>query len=415
MSRVASFAFFISMMIGVLVGLHYYFWARLVRDAAWPQPWRTVATAAVVVLAVTIPLAFFLTRALGSPWREMIAWPAFIWMGVMFLLFVLLVGADLMRLGGYVVTYFMPDTSGSVDPARRLFMARAIAGGAAAGALGLSAVAVRGALGSPAVIRLSVGLPRLPASLDGFRIVQITDLHVSSTTGRSYVAEVVARTNELNPDLIAITGDLVDGSVGELRHDTAPLNELVARHGVYFVTGNHEYYSGVADWLGELERLGIRVLRNERVSIGNGAASFDLAGVDDIRATGMHPGHGPDLARAVAGRDASRELVLLAHQPREIFKAAEHGVGLQLSGHTHGGQIWPFGYLVALTQPYLVGLHRHQGTQIYVSRGTGTWGPPMRLGPRNELTLIELKSVPVSTADSSGDEHFAGGTNPIKV
>jgi predicted MPP superfamily phosphohydrolase len=173
----------------------------------------------------------------------------------------------------------------------------------------------------------------------------------------------------------------------------APLAGLKSRQGVYFVTGNHEYYAGVNEWLAHLPTLGVRVLRNERVAVGDGTHTFDLAGVDDWSARGM-PGHGPDLARAVEGRDAARELVLLAHQPRAIHEAAKHGVGLQLSGHTHGGQIWPWNFAVKLQQPYVAGLARHnKDTQLYVSRGTGYWGPPMRLGAPAEITRIRLRAA----------------------
>jgi hypothetical protein len=284
------------------------------------------------------------------------------------------------------------------DPARRLALARIVAGSSTVGAFGLGAIGIRSALGPPDLRQVSVGLSRLPPALSGFRIVLISDLHVGPTIGRQYVEQVVERVNATTPDLIAVTGDLVDGGVGELESDIAPIADLTARHGVYFVTGNHEYYAGVTHWLHALERLGLRILRNERVSIGDGDASFDLAGVDDYRAAGMAPGHGPDLAKAVDGRDPNRELILLAHQPAEIYNATDHGVGLQLSGHTHGGQIWPFTFLVRLSQPYLAGLYRHGVSQIYVSCGTGYWGPPMRLGTSSEITEIQLLSGQATTA-----------------
>jgi predicted MPP superfamily phosphohydrolase len=206
--------------------------------------------------------------------------------------------------------------------------------------------------------------------------------------GKSWLTRIVEQVNALEPDAVVITGDLVDGSVRRLREHVAPLSELRAKHGVYFVTGNHEYYSGVDAWLTELTRLGVRTLRNERVAIGDHDASFDLAGVDDWRAFGR--GHGRDLARAVAGRDARRELVLLAHQPKQAREAAHHGVGLQLSGHTHGGQIFPWNLFVRLEQPFVAGLARLGDTQIYVSRGTGYWGPPMRVAAPAEITLLTL-------------------------
>jgi predicted MPP superfamily phosphohydrolase len=231
----------------------------------------------------------------------------------------------------------------------------------------------------------------LPAGSHGTTIVQLTDLHVGPTIGRAFIEDIVRRTNALAPDIVAITGDLVDGSVEALGEAVAPLGDLRARHGVFFVTGNHEYFSGVTPWLAALERLGIKVLANERVSIG-GAEGFDLAGIHDQSGARFDPAHGSDPAAALAGRDPAREVVLLAHQPKSVTAAARLGVGLQLSGHTHGGQLWPFGLLVQLQQPFIHGLHRVGETQIYVSPGTGYWGPPMRLGTRAEITRIRLLS-----------------------
>src|SRR5581483_11800399 len=271
------------------------------------------------------------------------------------------------------------------DPERRVMMARLFGGAVAAVAVGLGALARD----------FEVTLDRLPRALDGTVIVQLTDVHVGPTIGRDFIEDLVAKSNALEPDLVCITGDLVDGSVARLREHVAPLAKLKAKRGVFFVTGNHEYYSGVSQWIDELGRLGVRVLRNQRVTIGEGADAFDLAGIDDHSSVDAAPGHGPDLARALDGRDPSRECILLAHQPRAIHEAARLDVGLQLSGHTHGGQIWPWNYLVRLQQPYIVGFAREGRTQLYVSPGTGYWGPPMRLGSHGEITKIVLRS-PVS-------------------
>jgi predicted MPP superfamily phosphohydrolase len=279
-----------------------------------------------------------------------------------------------------------------VDASRRTATARLTAATVMSLSGGLAAVGLRAARGPIAVRRVDVSLARLPTVHDGFRLVQLSDIHVGSTIGRAFVEDVVRRANELGPDLVAITGDLVDGSVADLAEAVAPLAGLRARHGVYFVTGNHEYYSGAEAWIAELPRLGIRVLRNERVSIGAGAEAFDLAGIDDHSAErfGGMP-HDAAIARALGDRDPTREVVLLAHQPRSFAEAARLGVGLQLSGHTHGGQIWPFGVIVQLSQPFLAGLHRQGASQIYVSRGTGYWGPPMRLGAPAEITELVLR------------------------
>jgi predicted MPP superfamily phosphohydrolase len=170
-----------------------------------------------------------------------------------------------------------------------------------------------------------------------------------------------------------------------------PLRNLRAPHGVFFVTGNHEYISGVEEWVTFLPSLGIRVLENERVTIGEGDDAFELAGVYDFSAARFRSRRVPDLAGALRGWTGDTALVLLAHQPKHAREAAARGVGLVLSGHTHGGQIWPFSYLVRLDQPYIAGLHRERETQVYVSEGTGYWGPPMRLGTRGEITRVVLQ------------------------
>jgi predicted MPP superfamily phosphohydrolase len=199
--------------------------------------------------------------------------------------------------------------------------------------------------------------------------------------------------NEQRPDVVAIVGDLVDDGVDELREDVAPLADLVSEQGVYFVTGNHEYFTETQAWLRHLPTLGVQVLRNERVPIVRGSASFDLAGIDDrtAAASGL-AGHGADLDAALDGRDDATPVVLLAHQPFMVDQAARAGVDLQLSGHTHGGQLWPFDYAIRLDQPAVEGLSRHGDTQLYVSAGAGFWGPPMRIGARPEVTVVELRA-----------------------
>jgi len=241
-----------------------------------------------------------------------------------------------------------------------------------------------------------VRLERLPRALSGLSIAQLSDLHVGNALGERQVARAVELTNRLRPDLVAITGDLVDGDVDELRAATGHLARLKARYGVFFVTGNHEYYqrSAYRDWLDELRRYGIHSLENERVQVGDagpGGASIDLAGVNDWSAPTRHR---MDLPAALAGRDPERSLVLLAHQPREFGDSVRAGVELQLSGHTHGGQLFPWSLVVGAVFPYLKGLHRHQEGerqgQIFVSRGTGFWGPPLRLGSPPEIARLVL-------------------------
>jgi predicted MPP superfamily phosphohydrolase len=387
MSRVVSFALFFSIMLTIVGGVHYYLWLRLVRDPALPALAYRVLSALLVAFFVLVPVSFFLRRS-EAGWTVPLVWVASVWLGLLLLLFFTLLAADVLRGGVTLVSKLTSEAP--PDPARRTALARILALGVAVVAGSASALAVRSGLARVALREVDVQLKRLPPGLNGTIIVQLTDVHVGPTIGREFIEQIVESANAQNADVIAITGDLVDGSVAELREHIAPLAKLRARYGVYFVTGNHEYYSGADDWCRELERIGIRVLRNERVVIGEGEESFDLAGIDDHSAAGFGGDHGADLPRAVAGRDPARELVLLAHQPRAVFDAVRHGVGLQLSGHTHGGQIWPWNYFVRLQQPVVSGLARFGETILYVSNGTGYWGPPMRLAAPAEITRIRL-------------------------
>ncbi|HEX6276271.1 MAG TPA: metallophosphoesterase [Polyangiaceae bacterium] len=389
MSRVVSFALFFSIMVTIVGGVHYYVWLRLVRDPALPPMAFRVLTGVLLGLFVLVPVSFFLRRSEAS-FTVPVVWVASVWLGILLLLFFTLLAGDVLRGAALLATKLTND--GPVDPARRTVLARILAVGVTLVTASLSLAAVRSGLARVALRDIDVRLKRLPGRMNGTVIVQLTDVHVGPTIGREFIEEIVELTNAATPDVVAITGDLVDGSVAELRDHVAPLAKLRARYGVYFVTGNHEYYSGADDWCRELERIGIRVLRNERVTIGEGDDSFDLAGIDDHGASGFGGDHGADLPRAVRGRDPARELVLLAHQPRAVFDAVKHGVGLQLSGHTHGGQIWPWNYFVRLQQPVVSGLARFGETLVYVSNGTGYWGPPMRLAAPAEVTRIRLLS-----------------------
>jgi predicted MPP superfamily phosphohydrolase len=246
---------------------------------------------------------------------------------------------------------------------------------------------------APVVERVPVTLRGLDPALDGFRIVTFSDGHLSATYGGRRFERLVEVVNEQRPDVVAIIGDLVDGGVDELRDEVAPLADLVSGQGVYFVTGNHEYFVDTRAWLRHLPTLGVDVLRNERVSLTRGTAAFDLAGIDDRTAASSGvPGHGADLDAALDGRDDDTPVVLLAHQPVMLEQAVTAGVDLQLSGHTHGGQLWPFDYAIRLDQPTVDGLSRHGDTQLYVTRGAGYWGPPVRIGARPEVTVVELRS-----------------------
>ncbi|MFI5636065.1 metallophosphoesterase [Streptomyces goshikiensis] len=304
--------------------------------------------------------------------------------------------------GGGTVPQAPTDTPGGGDAApapgsagatgagdglsRRRFVARVVGGAAVAAAAGTVGYGTYGVMRGPRVKRVTVPLAKLPRAAHGFRIAVVSDVHLGPILGRAHTARIVDTVNRTQPDLIAIVGDLVDGNVHDLGPAAEPLRGLRARHGSYFVTGNHEYFSGAQQWIDHVRELGLTPLENARRPL----PLFDLAGVNDVQ--GESEGHGPDFEAALGDRDRSRAAVLLAHQPIVIHDAVRHGVDLQLSGHTHGGQLWPGNYLAELANPTVAGLERYGDTQLYVSRGAGAWGPPVRVGAPSDITVVELAS-----------------------
>lgn len=371
---------FLLVILGLTFGIHYYLWVRLVRDTAMPAPWDRIVTSAIIGLGALLPISMVIIRTAPRNVASPFAWVGYVWMGVMFLTFASLAPLEIAR--------FIGNRTVAIDPDRRLAFARILGGLAGGAGVLLGAGGMVSALRSVSIEPVRVFLTKLRTGKT-YKIVQISDVHIGPTIGKAFLEDVVAKINLEDADVVAITGDLVDGSVASLGALVAPLKDIKAKHGVYFVTGNHEYYSGADEWIAYLGTLGVRVLRNERLAI-DGEDGFDLAGVDDASAKNFGKGHGQDVARALAGRSPERAVVLLAHQPKAIIDAVKHSVDLQLSGHTHGGQIWPWGYAVRLDQRHVAGLAREGETQIYVSRGTGYWGPPIRVGAPPEITRIEI-------------------------
>ena len=376
---------FLSILSGVVVGGHLYLAQRLVFDLDLPEPWRGLALFSIAALAASLILEPIAQRTLPRHLGRLVAWPASLWLGFWFLLLLGMWASELVLwLAG---TPAQAAVSG-VDPATHAARTRALAVVGVVALVGVAAL--RTGLRLPDVKRVEVELERWPRELDGFRIVQLSDIHIGPILGRDFARGLVRRVAALEPDLIAITGDLVDGDVRHLRDEVEPFAELAAPHGVWFVTGNHDYYSGADRWVERARELGMQVLRNQRASIGDGSASFDLAGVEDYHAHLVQPDWREDPEAALAGRDPARALVLLAHDPSTFKRASQLGVDLQLSGHTHGGQIWPFRYLVRLAVPFVAGLYERNGAKLYVSRGSGFWGPPMRLFSPAEITELTL-------------------------
>jgi predicted MPP superfamily phosphohydrolase len=401
---------FIVILSAVLALIHVYLWKRLVKDTTRPGFARRILTAVLVVAAGLLVAALELPRVIGLRGSAWYAWPGYVWFGVAVYLFLILLVLEPLRLVLRRRVRGKPPTEtvagstnadmaevGSENNAavqaqltRRLFLARSSAIAAGAASVGLVGVGVANALGPPDLLRVPVRLRQLDHAFTGFRIAVVADIHLGPLSGRSRTERIVEMINETEPDLVAIVGDLVDGTVEELGAAAEPLRDLHSREGAFFVTGNHEYFvDDTAEWLRELERLGVQTLHNENTAIRRGGAAFDLAGVNDI--AGKNKSDPPDFDRALSGRSSARPTILLAHQPVLVQEAASRGVDLQVSGHTHGGQMWPFHYIVLLTQPTLAGLSTVDGTQLYVTRGAGFWGPPVRIGAPPDITVLTLQ------------------------
>ena len=397
-SSTLFFLRFLVLVIGVHALMHYYFWRRMVKDHGFTPLCERLGTIAVIGLFFLLPISRILAKHFSVQQLFPLLWPAYLWLGVLMLFFFFFLFTDSLKVLSYALSYALrrlltgkQKTEKQPDPGRRRFLARSIAFSASVIVPGASAFGVKKCLDPPAVTRLPVIISGLPPGFQGFSIVQITDIHIGALSMRSELAEIVTIVNSLQPDLIAVTGDLVDGDAEELADELAPLAELRAQHGVFFVTGNHEYYSGVEKWLPAIEQLGITVLNNTRTEIRRGKDSLFLAGVTDYNAGRFGEKYAPDYNRALGGIDKKRTIILLAHQPRAVEEAALYGVDLMLSGHMHGGQIWPFNYLTPLQQPYIKGFYRHKETLLYVNQGTGYWGPPMRIGTYKEISEFILR------------------------
>lgn len=389
----------------IVTGVHWYVWRRLVRDgSAAGSLGRRLGTAVVwcggLFLAATVMMRFISVPFIAV---RVVSCVGYLWAALLVYLLLGVLAGEIVR----PVLLRLLDKRGPAagpgdsraekdsaatqttqppSPAvtRRLFVSRVLTGVTAAVAVGTVAGGTYSVLKGPAVNQVRVPLRRLPAAASGFRIALVADMHLGPALGAGFARTVVDTVNRTRPDLIVIAGDLVDAQVGQLRSATAPLAELRAVHGTYFITGNHEYYSGADEWIEYLPSLGMKVLLNSHVSL----PGFDLAGVDDL--AGKAIGRGPDLDKALRGRDTTRPCVLVAHQPVLIHEAVKHGIDLQLSGHTHGGQMFPGNLIAALANPTLAGLERYGDSQLYVTRGAGAWGPPVRVGAPSDITVLEL-------------------------
>ncbi|WP_144155661.1 metallophosphoesterase [Paraburkholderia sp. BCC1885] len=369
--------------IGVL--LHIYVGFRVIPDLPVDTAIRWLAVLWLVLSCLLIPLGMLARTIERQPLGDRLAWVGLLAMGFFSSLLVLTFVRDLAMASLLTVDaiwpHAIPLSAWRMDSAAAVPLL----------ALLSTAVGFFNARRRARVVTIDVPIDDLPAALDGFTIVQISDIHVGPTIKRRYVDAIVDAVNHLKPDLIAVTGDVVDGSVPQLRDHTRPLSRLSARHGAFLVTGNHEYYAGVDAWVDEFRRLGLHVLLNEHVVVEHEGARAIIAGVTDYSGAHFDPAHRSDPVAALAGAPGDVLIkVLLAHQPRSAEAAAEAGFTLQLSGHTHGGQFFPWNFFVRLQQPFTAGLARLNGLWVYTSRGTGYWGPPKRLGAPSEITRLRL-------------------------
>ncbi|MFI5893209.1 metallophosphoesterase [Actinoplanes sp. NPDC051513] len=430
-------------LIFVVIGLiHFYLWKRLARDPLRPGRARRVGAIVAVVLALLVPATLIGTRTGHAEW---LAWPGYLWLALMFYLLVTLALLEIPRAAvllwwrasaraepgteekpapgahaAAVAGVAARSEDAAAAPAnetasstiatgestrdqdgkdhgdgggdrtgieRRLLLSRGAAIFAGLTAAGITGYGVKTALGAPQLDRWSMPMAKLPRAMDGTRLAVVSDIHLGPLTGTRHVGRIVDLINSVKADIVCVVGDLVDGTVAELGRFATPLADIESRYGAYFVTGNHEYYSGYAPWIEEVTRLGLRPLRNERVEI-NG---LDLAGVNDLGGTQYDDG--PDFANALGDRDTARPVVLMAHQPAAAHEAAPFGVDLQVSGHTHGGQMAPFNLLVKLEQPVVSGYGNVDGVPVYVTNGAGFWGPPVRVGAPPQVTVVELRTA----------------------
>ncbi|MGI5185179.1 metallophosphoesterase [Dactylosporangium sp. CA-152071] len=375
--RPVLFALTLTTVLALLFGVPW--WSLVLSGNAWPLGVRVTGTVLFAGAAVAFPVLMMLGHG-----RRHVDWASRVadtTLGVMWQLFVWAVAGDLLRLGLLA--------GGVGDPLR----SRIVAGFTGVVAVGLLLWGYVEAMKVPRVRRVDVAIPRLGAGLDGLKVVLLTDTHYGPIDRARWSRGVTEVVNSLDADIVAHTGDIADGTVAQRTEQAAPLGDVKARYARVYVTGNHEYYGEAEGWLQRMGELGWEALHNRHLVVERGGDRLVVAGVDDRTAAGTGlAGHRADHATALAGTDPDLPVLLLAHQPKQVDDAIAHGIDLQLSGHTHGGQMWPFHYLVRLDQPVVQGLTRHGArTQLYTSRGTGFWGPPFRIFAPSEITELTLR------------------------
>ncbi|HEX6501486.1 MAG TPA: metallophosphoesterase [Micromonosporaceae bacterium] len=375
-ARPYVFASTVTGILALLFGVPW--WTLFGAGTRWPEPVNLTGTVVFVAALVAFPVLMYQGHARR---RDAAARLGDTLLGVVWVLFAWAVAGNVLRLALLA--------AGVADPVRSRLVAAAVA----VVSLVLLVWGYAEAMRVPRVRQVDVTLDRLGVGLDGARVVVLTDTHYGPVDRARWSARVIEVVNALDADIVCHAGDIADGTVRERREQAAPLGTVRARLAKGYVTGNHEYFGEAQGWLDHMRELGWEALHNRHVVVERDGDRLILAGVDDVTAaSSKSPGHGADHAAALAGADPDLPVLLLAHQPKQIGGAVEHGVDLQISGHTHGGQIWPFQLLVRIDQPVVWGLSRHgERTQLYTSRGTGFWGPPFRIFAPSEITVLTLR------------------------
>ena len=392
---------FFIVVIFIMSCLYGYVGWRLITPSNFSANVNIILWVFVIALLLTLILTFILrANKFENTFSDIISWVGYIGFGLVTILFAFVFVKDIIWLTGIIshkIYLFATSLLSSqesnkvvVDNSRREFLINSINVGILTASAGLTGWGIFNVMSKPKVEKITIPIQNLPDELNGLTIAQFSDLHVGATIQKSFVDTVVKQINELNADIIAFTGDLVDGSVDALRKHVESLTKLKSKYGKYFITGNHEYYSGALEWVDEANRLGFTTLINENRKIQIGKSSLMLAGVTDWSGGQFYESHKSDPIKSSQANYKPDLKVLLAHQPKSIKDASKAGFDIQLSGHTHGGQYFPYTFMVKLDQPYVKGLHKYENTWLYINKGTGYWGPPLRIGVPSEITLITI-------------------------
>jgi predicted MPP superfamily phosphohydrolase len=392
----AAFFIWIGTMIAVLSLGYFYMGQRLIVPFQLESPAKQIAWTALTLMYL-IPFSSFFMVRFAEKYTGLYSWIGYISLGFLSFVFVALVFRDvawMLGFGGQKLLSLFSSSPQAIDTAKREFLLQTTNLGILGVAGTLTAYGVYEARKKPGIVNVDIPIASLPEEFNGFRIVQISDIHAGLTIKRDFIETIADEVKALSPDLIAFTGDMADGSVPHLKFDLEPLANVYAPHGKFFVTGNHEYYSGVEQWVTHARDMGYDVLMNEHRLVTKNGASFVLGGVTDYSGGGFSPAHKSDPSKAFAGAPSGTTRVLLAHQPRSLFHIDGLDIDLVMMGHTHGGQFFPWNLVATIGQPFIKGLNKFgEKTWAYVSKGTGYWGPPVRVGARSEITVLTLRTV----------------------